>query len=266
MMSLCRALFVVLLACLLLGCFGGKEEPPPAAAAAPPPPPPPPPPTKLELRVEAMGDVNPSSQGTGAPVVLRIYELKGLSGFNGVDFFALYDKDQASLGGDMVGKRELLIRPGEKQTLLIDPAEGTGYFGALAAFRKLDAARWRVSAPIPAHQTSIYELKLSGTQLTLTAVPVPPAQTKPAAPPAPGAPAAPPVSAPSVSAPSVPSVSAPSVPSVSAPSVPSVSTPSVPSVSAPSVPNVPSVSVPSLPSVPSVSVPSVTVPTVPAAP
>jgi len=235
-MSLCRATLLLFLASLLLGCFGGKDEPPPAAvAAAPPPAPAPIPPTRIELRIEAMGDVNPNAHGAGAPVVLRIYELKGLSGFNGVDFFALYDKDQASLGGDLAGKRELLLRPGEKQTLLIEPADGTGFFGALAAFRKLDSARWRVSAPITPHQTGIYELKLGGTQMTLTGVPVPPspatAQAKP--PPAPGAPAAPAPAAPSATVPSLPTApSVPSVPSVSAPTVPSM--PSVPSV--PSVP------------------------------
>lgn len=253
-MNVCRATFLFFLTTLLLGCFGGKDQPPPPPQAVAPVvvAPPPIPHTRVELRVEASGDVNPNAHGSGAPVVLRIYELKGLSSFNGADFFALYDKDQASLGGDLARKRELLLRPGEKQTLILEPEEGTAYFAALAAFRNLNSSRWRVSAPILPHQTNIYELKLGGTQMSVAAVAVPTSQAAgpmkaPLAPAAPIPPAAPSVSVPSVS---VPSVSVPTVPSVSIPSA------TVPSVTAPAV-TVPSVSVPTAPTV---TVPSVTIP------
>lgn len=219
-MNLCRITLMVLLAIGLAGCFDAKkEEAPPAPAPAPAPAlapapapapaapeaPAPKPMTKVELRLDVAGDANPNVEGRGAPVMLRIYELKGLAGFNGADFFALYDKDQASLGPELVRKRELLVRPGEKQSLVLEPEEGTGFFAAMAAFRKLDSARWRVSAPIPPHQTSVFDLRLSGTQLTLTAVPAAP--PTPAAPPAkPAAPAVP-------AAPATPAVpTAPSVP------------------------------------------------------
>ena len=262
-MSVYRAVLLLFLAASLLGCFGGKEEPPPVAAvAAPPPPPPKPAPTRVELRVEALGDVNPSVHGTGAPVVVRIYELKGLAGFNGADFFALYDKDQASLGGDLAGKREVLLRPGEKQTLLLEPADGTGFFAALAAFRNLDSARWRVSAPIPAHLNSVFELKLGGTQMTLTALPAQQgptaaAQAKPA--PAPGEAKSPPAALPSA-----PSAEMPKVPPVSLPEIPSVTLPEVPSVT---LPEIPSVSVPTAPAatMPSITIPPITLP-LPSAP
>jgi type VI secretion system protein VasD len=253
-MNLCRATFLFFLTALLLGCFGGKDQPPPPPPAAPLAVAPPPiPRTRVELRVEAAADVNPNAHGSGAPVVLRIYELKGLSSFNGADFFALYDKDQASLGGDLARKRELLLRPGEKQTLILEPEEGTAYFAALAAFRNLNSSRWRVSAPILPHQTNIYELKLGGTQMSVAAVAVPTSQAvgsikTPLAPAAPIPPAAPSVSVPSVS---VPSVSVPNVPAVTAPSVPSVS---IPSATVPSV---------TFPSVSVTTAPVVTVPTIP---
>ncbi|MDD5035260.1 MAG: type VI secretion system lipoprotein TssJ [Methylococcaceae bacterium] len=124
-------------------------------------------PTKVELQIEAGSDINPGSQGAAAPLVIRIYELRGLSAFNSADFFALYDKDQAALGGDLVQKRELLIRPGEKQTLLLDPAEGVGFIGAIAAFRQLDASQWRVSASIPVHRASVFALQVNGTNMSL---------------------------------------------------------------------------------------------------
>ena len=157
----------------LVGCMAAKEEPPP----------PPLPPTKVELHVEAAQDVNANAQGKGSPVLLRIYELKGVTGFNAADYFALYDKDQTALGADLGRKQEIMLRPGEKQTLLLQPEPGVGFFAAYAGFRNLDSARWRVSAPIPPHATSVFELKLAGSQLTLTTPPPAQAPQAPAEPP-----------------------------------------------------------------------------------
>jgi type VI secretion system protein VasD len=164
-MGLRRTVLMGLIAATLTACFGSKEEPPL------------PPPTKIELRIEAAGDVNPNAQGKGGPVLLRIYELKGLTAFNAADYFALSEKDQTSLGADLARKQELMLRPGEKKTLLLQPEDAAGFFAAYAGFRSLNAARWRVSAPIPAHASSVFELKLTGTQMTLTIIP--PAPTDP---------------------------------------------------------------------------------------
>ncbi len=156
-------LIAILPVVVIAGCFDGKE-PPPA-------PPQPLPPTLIELHIEAANDVNPGAQGQGAPVLLRIYELKGLSAFNSADFFALYNKDNAVLGGDLAGKREFLLRPGEKPTLNFQAADGATYIGAYAAFRDLDSARWRVSEAISPHSNNVFDLKLTGIQITLTRLP-----------------------------------------------------------------------------------------------
>ncbi len=168
-MSLRRTGLTVLLAILLTGCFGAKEEEPP----------PPLPPTKIELHIEAAKDVNPNVEGKGSPVLLRIYELKGLTGFNAADYFALNEKDQAALGADLARKQELMLRPGEKKTLLLQPEDAAGFFAAYAGFRSLGSARWRVSAPIPPHATSVFELKLGGSQMVLTTPPPTPQPGQP---------------------------------------------------------------------------------------
>jgi type VI secretion system protein VasD len=156
-----RSLLMGLIAATLTGCFGAKEEPQP------------PTPTKIELRIEAAGDVNPNAQGKGSPVLLRVYELKGLAAFNAADYFALSEKDQTALGADLARKQELMLRPGEKKTLMLQPEDAASYIAAYAGFRSLNAARWRVSAPIPAHASSVFELKLVGTQMSLTTPPAP---------------------------------------------------------------------------------------------
>jgi len=152
---------MLFLACSLSGCFGAKDEPAPVQALLPP--------TKVELHIEAASDANPNVEGRGSPVLMRIYELKGLAAFNAADYFALNEKDQAALGADLVRKQEFMLRPGEKKSLLLQPEDASGFFAAFAGFRNLGSARWRVSAPIPSHATSIFELKLKGAQMDLTA-------------------------------------------------------------------------------------------------
>ena len=158
-MSHNRTLLMALLAASLAGCFGSKEGPPP---------PPPLPPTRIELHVEASKNINPNAEGRSSPVLLRIYELKGLAGFNAADYFALLEKDQSALGGDLGRKRELMLRPGETQTLILQPEDASGFFAAYAGFRDLQSARWRVSASVMPHTNSIFGLKLEGNQLILT--------------------------------------------------------------------------------------------------
>jgi len=167
MMILRKTGLSMIVATTLSGCFGAKEEPPPAPL----------PPTKIELHIEAASDINPNPQGKSSPVLLRIYDLKGLAGFNAADYFALSDKEQPTLGADLSRKQEMMLRPGEKKTLMLQPEESAGFFAAFAGFRNLEAARWRVSIPIPPHATSIFELKLTGKQMLLT---TPPPADKPA--------------------------------------------------------------------------------------
>jgi type VI secretion system protein VasD len=160
-----RVVSMLVVCAALQGCglFGGKEEPPP-----------PPPPTRVALKIEAAADINPDASGQGAPLQLRIYELRGTSAFDGADFFAIYDHDQASLGADLASKKELVLKPGEGRMLMLEPAAGSQYVAAFAAYRQLDDARWRASIPIIEHRTTVVDIKISGTRMTMEVAPVAP--------------------------------------------------------------------------------------------
>jgi type VI secretion system protein VasD len=145
------------------GLFGSKEEPPP-----------PPQPTRVALKIEAAPDINPDSNGQGAPLQLRIYELRGLSGFDSADFFDIYDKEQAALGADLATKRELVLRPGEIKMLMLEPGADSKFVGAFAAYRQLDDAKWRASIPVVEHRTTVVDIKISGTRMTMEVPPVAP--------------------------------------------------------------------------------------------
>jgi type VI secretion system protein VasD len=100
-------------------------------------------PTAFTISVEANSGVNPNADGTPSPVVVRIYELKSTGTFNSAEFFDLYDNDVAKLGGDMLGKREYEMKPGQKEQYVFDGSPDTKTIGVIAAYRSLDRAKWR---------------------------------------------------------------------------------------------------------------------------
>ena len=147
-----RYLFITALNLSLLGCASDPPEPPP--------------PTIVNLQIEASENVNADSNGNGAPVMVRIYELSGQSNFNATDFFALFNDDQAALGADLNHKQDFLLRPSESKKLTIKPDDDVQSLGFFAAFRKLDTATWRALVQVQPNQTQSYIVKLIDNQLT----------------------------------------------------------------------------------------------------
>jgi type VI secretion system protein VasD len=160
-------LLPILFTSLLVSCAEVPEQPAP------------PPPTVVELTLNSATSINPDADGKASPVVLRIYELREQSGFNGADFFAIFDKEQATLGADLVRKQELVIKPGENKTLRIEPAADTRILGFFAAFRKLDNAGWRTLTEFNAHQNNAVLLKIDANNLSVSNTPTEPAPTAP---------------------------------------------------------------------------------------
>ncbi|PPD31635.1 MAG: type VI secretion system lipoprotein TssJ [Methylomonas sp.] len=135
----------------------------------PPVQPPPPPPTVINLQIEPAANLNADIKGNGAPVMLRIYELREQSNFTTADFFALFNNEKATLGADLVRKQELLLQPGESKTLSLNPDDAVQAVGFFAAFRSLDTAQWRMVRDVKTHQTQAIHLKLNNNQILLDA-------------------------------------------------------------------------------------------------
>ena len=138
-----------------------------ACAAEAPIPPAPLPPTMIQLDIDSQPLINPDVTGKASPVLLRIYELRESNNFLGADFFALFDKEQATLAADLVRKQELWLKPGEHKTLQLQPATDTRHLGFFAAFRKLDDAQWRSLSPLTLHQLNTVLLKVNGNVLAI---------------------------------------------------------------------------------------------------
>lgn len=135
----------LMLASVAAGCGGKKKEPPP-----PPPPAPEKPAPMLRVDVSAAGNANRGPSGQGLPVVVRLYELNAQGAFSGADFFSLYNDQAGTLGGEVVASEELNLAPGGSRSLAKPLSPDARYFGAIAAFRDIDNARWRALVPLAA--------------------------------------------------------------------------------------------------------------------
>ena len=94
-------------------------------------------------------DTNPDSEGRASPVVVRLYQLKEEGAFASADFFALYDNEQEALGASDVAREEYELKPGETRELEVKIAPETRFVGAIAAFRDIRNAKWKILSAVP---------------------------------------------------------------------------------------------------------------------
>lgn len=146
---------ILLLIVFLCGCASTPEPPPPI------------PPTKIHLQINAGNAINLDLAGKGAPLLMRIYELREESNFNGTDFYALFDKEKAVLANDLVRKQEFLLKPGDSKMLDFEPATDTRYLAAFAAFRQLDNAQWRQIQSLTLHQDNVLKINIDNNVLAI---------------------------------------------------------------------------------------------------
>lgn len=159
----CRAAVALLAAALLAGC--AKPKPPP-------PSPKPKPPALLSIRIAASALLNPDARARPSPVVLRLYELKSPAQFEAADFVSLFDKDQATLGADVVAREELVLRPTETKSITKPLDPDTRFVAVMAAFRELERARWRSWVPIVADRNNAVTIDLDAFSVrTVNAAP-----------------------------------------------------------------------------------------------
>lgn len=133
---------------LVLGAIGALVGGCAAPGAAPRAPEPLPDPVTLVVSLASAADTNPDVRGRASPIAVRVYELRSTSAFESADFFALFERDAATLGGDLVGRVEAILRPGETQELVRKAGAETRYVGVVAAYRDLEHSVWRLVAPV----------------------------------------------------------------------------------------------------------------------
>jgi type VI secretion system protein VasD len=123
--------------------------------------------TALSFTVTADSTINPNEEGEPSPVLLRIYDLKNTGVFEQATLFELLDDDQGRLGSDLVGRRELEIKPGDSSTFERETSADTRHIGVVAAFRNIDTATWRATAPVEPRSDNRIDIALSSTTVQI---------------------------------------------------------------------------------------------------
>ena len=123
--------------------------------------------TDLRFQVDADDFINPNTENVASPVVVRIYELKQTSAFSNASLFDLLDSDTTILAQDLVSKREIEIKPGEKQSFSRSTPLETQYIGVIAGFRNLDGATWRATTEIKPEHSALVVVKLTAQTVTI---------------------------------------------------------------------------------------------------
>ena len=129
-------------------------------------PPPAPKPTSVKATVQAAADVNPDTRQRASPLVVRIYELKSAAAFEASDFLSLYDRDQATLGAEMVGREEFTMRPGETRPWEKTLGPEVRFIGVMAAYRDIERARWKTLIAVKPGLKNAVTIKADAITLT----------------------------------------------------------------------------------------------------
>ncbi len=123
----------------------------------------------LAINIAASAGINPNANNRPSPVVVRLYELKASAQFEAADFLSLFDKDQATLGADIVTRDEFVFAPGEKKAISKPLTADTKFIGVVAAFRDLERARWRAVAAVLPNKNNVIAINLDGISVLTTA-------------------------------------------------------------------------------------------------
>ncbi len=120
----------------------------------------PPPPASLALTVQAGTDQNPDGAGLPAPVAVRLVFLASPAAFDRGEFFALTEREQATLGADDLGSQEFIVRPGETRRVETAVKPGAQTLGVIVLFRDIDHASWRATSPLKANGPTALRLTI----------------------------------------------------------------------------------------------------------
>ena len=150
MFSLSKAVVLICLAVILAAC--GKS------------------PTLISAALQATTSINPDARNRPSPVVIRVYELKTPAVFESADFFSLFDKDQATLGADMVAREEFTMRPGDSKNINRELKPDTRFIAVFAGFREVEKSTWRAVMPLTIGQKNTVQISLDARAVSLSTV------------------------------------------------------------------------------------------------
>jgi len=127
--------------------------------------------TSVSGQLVAAAGLNPSISGRPSPLTVRLYELSSLTAFDNADFISLYQGDKATLAAEMLARDDIVLAPGETRPYARNLNPETRYLAVLAAYRDIERAQWRSSAPIQIGKAQKLVLRADALKISLAVQP-----------------------------------------------------------------------------------------------
>ena len=114
----------------------------------------------VSITVRADPGLNSDAKKQPRKSVLWVYVLRSTAAFQKAGFDALYERAEATLGPELLGREKLNLNPGESYTLPLDLASSARAIGVLVAYREPDGEGWKALLPLTAATASNAPLPL----------------------------------------------------------------------------------------------------------
>jgi type VI secretion system VasD/TssJ family lipoprotein len=93
-------------------------------------------------------------------IVIRVFRLADPGAFQKAGYEELFEKDEKTLGTDLVGTVDILIEPGSKETFNRVLTDRDRYLGFVVTYRDSATAQWRALIPLRPRSTTKVDLEV----------------------------------------------------------------------------------------------------------
>lgn len=126
---------------------------------------------KVTLRIHAGEVLNTDTSARSLSTVVRIYKLKDVSTFLAAPMPVFKDasSEKATLGGDLVEVREVVLTPGQRYEVVETLPLTISHLGVVAQFRAPAEGRWRFAFSTKAAEKSGITLGVHGCAMSVAA-------------------------------------------------------------------------------------------------
>ena len=124
-------------------------------------------PTVAQVTISASADANPDPTGRASPAVVFVYALKPGAPFATGSYDALTGGELGDLSTSMNRIARLVIVPGKSTKKIFELPPGTSDVGVAVAYRQIDTAKWRASAPVTANAVTLLNATIGANAVNI---------------------------------------------------------------------------------------------------
>ena len=136
-------------------------------AACAPPPPKQPDPTVAQVTLAASEDANPDPTGRASPSVVFVYALQPGAPFETASYDVLTGGELGENAQTMNRIARLVLVPGKSTKKIFELPPGTASVGVAVAYRQIESASWRASAPVKANEVTLLKADIGANQVAV---------------------------------------------------------------------------------------------------